>query len=460
MTSTALPSTDKKAKGPLVSRTGVVLSRPTAFQFTLDPTATQRVLFAKCAGARRSTYNHHIGRVKENIAARETQREALGAGIGPLTPNLSWAGFSLINEFNAYKNGELHYSPENEDGTRGLAWRTEIPESVFECASVDAAASLKNWHESKSGSRRGSPAGFPKFSAKNRSTPSFRLRNRATDNRCQSVRFTDKSHLRLPKIGVVRVSGPTRQVRRMLTTGRLHIYSATVTYRGGKWLVSLTGVAAELHPERRSPTGRHELPVGVDRGITSLAVAADSNGQLLADFEGVKQLRSAESSLIKAQKALARTTPGSKGRAKAKAILNKRHRKVALTRQHLVHQVSSWLVTNCQSVVLEDLNVAGMVQNRHLAKSISDAGMGELRRQIEYKGRWFGVEIVIADRFFASTKTCSSCREVKDAMDLSERLYHCDSCGLTIGRDHNAAINLARWAPKESTPKELASAVT
>ena len=75
--------------------------------------------------------------------------------------------------------------------------------------------------------------------------------------------------------------------------------------------------------------------------------------------------------------------------------------------------------------------------------------MGELRRQVEYKGRWYGVEILIADRYFASTKTCSSCGTVKAFMGLSDRVFHCESCGLEIGRDHNAAINLARWQPKE-----------
>ena len=151
MATVATPDTEKEAAGPLISRTGEVLSRSVAFQFTLDPTTSQRVLFAKCAGARRSTYNHHIGRVKENLDVRATQREELGAGEGPLTPSLSWSGFSLINEFNAYKNGKLEYSPVGEDGTRGLTWRGEIPESVFECASVDAATALKNWNECKEG---------------------------------------------------------------------------------------------------------------------------------------------------------------------------------------------------------------------------------------------------------------------------------------------------------------------
>ncbi len=101
--------------------------------------------------------------------------------------------------------------------------------------------------------------------------------------------------------------------------------------------------------------------------------------------------------------------------------------------------------------MIEDLNVAGMVRNRHLARAISDAAMGELFRQLLYKARWHGVEVRVADRFFASSKTCSGCGEVKNTLDLSSRPYSCDVCELVIERDLNAAINLARWQPREST---------
>ena len=100
--------------------------------------------------------------------------------------------------------------------------------------------------------------------------------------------------------------------------------------------------------------------------------------------------------------------------------------------------------------MLEDPRAAGMVRNRHLAKSISDAATGELSRQILYKARWHGVEVRVADRFFPSSKTCSGCGEVRSDLALSRRIYSCDSCGLVIDRDLNAATNLARWQPKES----------
>jgi putative transposase len=236
----------------------------------------------------------------------------------------------------------------------------------------------------------------------------------------------------------------------MIDAGRFHVYSATLNQRAGRWIVSLTGVAAELHHAERSRSARHPVAVGVDRGITSLAIAADANGTPFQDFEGVKTLRAAQATLKAANQALARTTPGSKGRQRARDRLANTHRKVANIRRHLVHEASKALVTRAQVLALEDLNVTGMVRNRRLAKSISDAAMGELSRQILYKAKWHGVEVRMVDRFFPSSKTCSGCGEIKRELNLSQRTYFCVVCGLVIDRDLNAAINLARWQPDES----------
>ena len=237
----------------------------------------------------------------------------------------------------------------------------------------------------------------------------------------------------------------------MIDAGRFHVYSVTLTQRARRWIMSLTGVAAEFHQAERSRTNRHAVPVGFDRGIISICVAADVDGVPVESFKGVKTLKHAHASLEAANQAMARTTPGSNGRQRARARLAKRHRKVANTRRHLVHQASKALVEHCQVLVIEDLNVAGMVRIRHLARAISDATMGELSRQLHYTARWHGVEVRVADRFFPSSKTCSGCGEVSNNLDLSTRTYSCGFCGLVIERDLNAAINLARWQPREPT---------
>lgn len=182
-------------------------------------------------------------------------------------------------------------------------------------------------------------------------------------------------------------------------------------------------------------------------GIKSLVVAADSDGNQTDAWEGVNALRTTQQQLRCANKAYARTKPGSKGRTNAKLRLQKLHARIARQRRHLAHQITTDLVRDCRRLVIEDLNVADMGRLRTLARALADAGLGDLRRILEYKARWYGTELVVADRWFASSKTCSNpdCGLVKSTLSLSERVYRCDECGLEIDRDLDAAINLARW---------------
>jgi len=436
----------------LVSHTGHRLTRPVAFQFCLDPTGDLVGDFFRCAGASRFCFNHHVAAIKANLDVRATERES-GLGKDNMTPSLSWSAQSRITAFNAWKNGQAPDSPANDDGTVGLAWRSEVPADVFECASVDAARALKNFSESRSGARSGRPVGFVRFKSRHKTAPSFRLRNRTQPGKTAAVRFTDARHLRLGKLGEVRVHGSTRQVRRMLESGRFHIHSATVRYHGGRWQVTLAGVAAEVHhhhPRRRRDTRPHDT-AGADAGVKSLVTAATDEGELIDAWKGVRSLHTTQLQLRRANKTYARTKPGSKGRATAKVKLQKLHARIARQRRHLAHEITTELVTSCRRLVIEDLNVADMHRLRTLARALADAGLGDLRRLLEYKARWYGTELVVADRWFPSSKTCSGCGHVKDALLLSERTYHCEQCGLTVDRDLNAAVNLARWTEQQAT---------
>jgi putative transposase len=376
-----------KAKMVLVSHTGVPLPREVAFRFALDPTLAQQELFFSYAGAARFAFNHHIGRVKANMGQR---RAEVSYGVLPeaLTPSLSWSRESLINEFNAFKTGRLPSSPANPDGTRGLAWRTEVCADVFECASVNAAQALANFSNSLTGARAGKKAGMPRFKARHGTTPSFKLRSKSTPGATAPVRVAGAKSLRLPTIGEVRVHGCTKKVRRMLQSGRLHLYGATVTFERGRWWVSPQGVAAVFHHERRSPKDRHDRPAGLDLGVTALAVVADDQGVVLHTVAGVNALQHAQTSLCRANKTMARTKPGSNGRAKARARLVKVHARVANIRAHTAHELSAWCAKNLALLTIEDLHVAGMVQLRSLARAVSDAGMGELARMVSYKAGW------------------------------------------------------------------------
>jgi hypothetical protein len=163
---------------PLRSATGAPLTREVTFKFALDPTQVQeRALFAH-AGAARFAFNHHLARIKANLDQREAEK-SYGMTGDELTASLSWSKFSFINEFNAWKNGQLDTSPINGDGTLGLPWRGEVSQDVFECASVNAAQALGNFSDARTGRRAGKAVGFPKFKSRHKSVPSFRLRNRA-----------------------------------------------------------------------------------------------------------------------------------------------------------------------------------------------------------------------------------------------------------------------------------------
>ena len=452
------------AQEVLMSHTGHRLGRAVSFRFALDPNRAQSERLFVFAGARRFCFNHHVARIKANLEARSAEREA-GLDREAMTPALSWSRQSFINEFNAWKCGLSSDSPVTETVdpdsgelvmVRGLPWRDEVSADVFECASVDAACAFKNYADSVRGGRRaGVRMGFPDFKAKHRTTPSFRLRSKAKPGETAPVRFPTAKTIRLPKLGDVRVHGCARKVHRMVAAGRFHIHSATVRYEQGRWWVSVNGVAAEFHHQRRSPDGRHQAPAGLDLGIKHLAVLADADGHEIAVWEGVNALREAQVQLRRANKALARTKPGSKGRAKARVRLTRLHARIAHLRRDLAHRISSWLATNLVRLTVEDLNVAGMARLRALARSVADAGLGDLLRQVAYKAAWYGCELHVADRWYPSSKTCSACGHIKDRLLLSERTYQCDHCGQRVDRDHNAAVNLARWPDHESPPTTM-----
>jgi putative transposase len=135
------------------------------------------------------------------------------------------------------------------------------------------------------------------------------------------------------------------------------------------------------------------------------------------------------------------------------------HDRIAYLRGNLLHNITTELARGYTSVTIEDLNVAGMLQLRALARHVSDAAFGEFRRQLEYKAAWYGTEVVVADRWFPSSKTCSGCGTINANLRLSDRVYDCGACGLVIDRDTNAAVNLARYTapPPKASPLPAAA---
>ena len=330
-------------------------------------------------------------------------------------------------------------------------WWPENSKEAYAGGVANLASALSNWSASRSGQRRGKPVRFPKFKSKR-----ARLSCRFSTGEFGLVN-ADRRHVRLPRIGVVRTHESTRKLARRIDAGTARIRSATLTFERGRWIVSFS---VELHLGPAGSAGHRRGPgavVGVDLGITHLAVlstpvpgVADVSGMVdMPDRVGAAQRR-----LRRLQRQAARrrgpdrrtgVTPSGRWR-RTNAKIARLHARITNARTNDLHQLTTALAQRFAVIVIEDLNVVGMLANRRLARRISAAGWGELRRQLDYKTRDGGGRLVVADRFYPSSKTCSNCGAVKTKLRPSQRIYDCDSCSISIDRDINAAANLAALA--------------
>jgi putative transposase len=259
----------------------------------------------------------------------------------------------------------------------------------------------------------------------------------------------DRRHVTLPRLGTIRTHESTRKLQRRVADGRARVLSATVRYERGRWFVSFQ---VEVERAVRTPA-RPDVAVGVDLGVKVLAVLADSQGETRyvpnpRHLDGsLKNLRRLSRRVSRRRGPDRRTGQKPSARwKKANAARNRVHHRVANLRMDGIHKLTSSLTAEYGTVVVEDLNVAGMVRNRRLARRIADAGFGEIRRQITYKTGWNGGTVVVANRWYPSSKTCSGCGAVKAKLPLHVRVFACDACALVIDRDENAARNLAALA--------------
>lgn len=252
--------------------------------------------------------------------------------------------------------------------------------------------------------------------------------------------------IQLPTLGRLRL-----KEHGYIPTVGVHILSATVSEKAGNWYISIQ-VEEDLEvPINTGP------PVGVDIGITVLATASD--GMVYAN---PKALRTHERKLKRQQRTLARKQKGSNNRKKAVLKIQRTHQTIANIRIDAIHKATTELARTKSVIGIEDLNIRGMLKNHCLAKSISDAAFGEFRRQIGYKTQWYGSRLVVADRWFPSSKMCSRCGYIKGDMKLGDRTYICDECDLIIDRDLNSSLNLERLAvssmESSKTPVGIGSA--
>ncbi len=395
-----------------------------AYLFALDPTDAQAQGFRSHCGAQRYAYNFGLALVRANLDQRAAER-SYGITDDQLTPAVSWSAYSLRRAWNAIKDQRAPWWPENS-------------KEAYSSGLANLATALSNWSASTSGKRAGPKVAFPRFKSRG-----SRLTCRFTTGAFGLS--SDRRHIQLPRIGLVRTHESTRKLARRIEAGTARIRSATLSWQRGRWHVALSVELPDPAPAQRTG-GR---VVGVDLGIKSLAVL--STGQVVPN---PRHLGATLTALRRAQRRCSRRRgPDRRTRAapsnrwrKAKARVTTLHTRVGNQRRDGLHKLTTRLVAEHDTIVIEDLHVAGMVRNHRLARAISQLGIAELRRQVEYKAADAGVRVVVADRWYPSSKTCSACGAVKAKLTLAERQFMCDSCGRQRDRDWNAALNLAALA--------------
>ena len=352
------------------------------------------------AGAARFAYNAVLAHVKEGLDSGEPPQ---------------WSHYDLLRWWNANKDTLA----VNRD--TGVVWWNRNSKEAYNMGLYGLARGLSNWVKSRKGQRKGRRVGFPKFKSKN-TTMRFAYSTGFT-----APKFSDPYGLKLPRIGRVHC---TENVYKRVDGAR--VIRISVSRRAGRWYASLT---VEREPTvKPAPKGG---AVGVDLGVKNLATLSDG-----AVIPNPRALGTRLKALRKAQKALSRKIEGSVRREKARESVARLYARVEDVRADAINKATTMIASNYSTVCIEDLNVAGMVKNHHLARSVSDAALGEFRRQLDYKTARTGAALRVVDRWYPSSKTCSNCGTVKAKLSLSERTFNCDACGLSMDRDLNAAINI------------------
>jgi len=393
-----------------------------AYRFALDPTPRRARNMARHAGAARVAFNWGLAAVKTNLEQREAER-SYGIDGDDLTPPLGWSLYSLRKAWNQAKN-------------EAAPWWPACSKEAFNTGLDQLARALKNWSDSRGGKRAGRRMGFPRFKSKRACVPSVRFTTGAT--RVES----DWKHVTLPRLGAIKTHESTRKLERKLSVGTARILSATLRFEKGRWFVAFT---VEIMATVKAPR-RPDAVIGVDLGVRHLAVLSDGTMA-----ENPRHYDASRRKLARASRTVSRRQGPDRRTGQvasnrwlhANAMRNKVHHRVANQRRDGIHKLTTRLAREYGTVVVEDLNVAGMVRNRKLARQVHDAGFGQIRRQFAYKTQSNGGCLVVADRWYPSSKTCSGCGTVKPKLSLAQRTYSCTVCGLVLDRDHNSARNLA-----------------
>ena len=369
-----------------------------AHQIQLTPTYKQRELLVKSCGVARFSYNW----------ALEVWKKQYSRGKKP-------SAYSLIKLQNSFKK-------------KVFPWMTEVSKTAPQHAIHNLESAFKKmWKEG---------TGYPKFKKKG-----VKDNFVAVENKEQFKQQNKK--IWIPRIGWLKCTENLR------FEGKVN--NVVVKRIADKWFAVVNIELAENKPDEVPMASENQAVVGIDLGIKTMLTLSDG-----VYFENPKALKSNLKSLKRHQRGLSRKEKGSKNSKKQQMLVAKKHYIVSCIRKNSIHQATTAIVEKYDIIVIEDLNVKGMVKNHKLAQSLNDVSFGEIKRQLKYKCDWYGKNLIIADRFYASSKICSNCGHKKESLKLSERVYVCSECNLELDRDLNAAKNLASLG---STPSDGGSQV-
>ncbi|MCF2640703.1 transposase [Fusobacterium varium] len=369
---------------------------------------------------------------KVRIYSTKEQEQKLWQSVG--TARFIY-NYTLTKQEENYKNGGKFIS----DGTirkeltqlkkSELTWLNEVSNTVAKQAVKDACNAYKSFFKGL--------VNKPKFKSKKKSKPSFY-------NDPVKLKVKEKKVL-IEKIGWIKTN---EQIPR-----NVKYNNPRVTYDNKYWYIS---VGVEVDKKQEELT---DISLGIDLGLKDLAICSD--GKVFKNINKTKEVKNLEKRLKQKQRQISRKYEMNKikkeGGGRCQFIKTKNieklenttkliHRKLANIRNNYLHQVTTNIVkTKPYRIVIKDLNVSGMLKNKHLSNSVRKQCFNKFRKYLTYKTELYGIELVITDRFYPSSKTCSECGFIKKDLKLKDRVYRCPHCGAVIDRDYNASLNLSMY---------------
>ena len=364
------------------------------YKFRIYPNCIQQQLISRTIGCCRFVYNHFL------IIRRDEWRVN-------------------HNSLNYAKTNRLLTDLKKRDDT---LWLLEADSMALQNSLRDLDSAYQNFFKKR--------AGYPRFKSKHSHNQSYRTNN---GNKNTSIRIVDK-RIRLPKIGFVKIKQSQKFEGRILNATISHTAS-------GKYFVSL---CVEMDKEKLSSTNNGKQ-IGIDVGLKEFYT--DSNGTIVANPRVLKKL---SKKLARERRRLYHKMPNSKNREKARIRVARVYEHITNIRKDFLHKLSTQLTRENQTIAVEHLNIKRMLKNHRLARSISDVSWGEFFRQLEYKAKLHGGEVIKVDTFYPSSQICSNCGyKNSEIKNLSIRKWVCPKCGAHHDRDINAAKNILRKALEE-----------